>query len=120
MARVREFDPKEALAKALDLFWRKGYAETTMRDVVAYTGVAHAGLYSAFGSKQPEESSQPQPAIKPAAKAPELNLPDVELTPELLYKLVTAEIAGARGELGVAVQFTSMPQSRQCRRCPAE
>ena len=51
MARVREFDPEEALAKALELFWRNGYAETTMRDVVAYTGVAHAGLYSAFGSK---------------------------------------------------------------------
>ena len=52
MARVREFDPEEALEKALALFWRKGYAETTMRDVVASTGVAHAGLYSAFGSKQ--------------------------------------------------------------------
>ena len=52
MARVREFDSEEALEKALELFWRKGYAETTMRDVVAYTGVAHAGLYSAFGSKR--------------------------------------------------------------------
>ena len=51
MARVREFDPEEALENALALFWRKGYAETTMRDLVAYTGVAHAGLYSAFGSK---------------------------------------------------------------------
>ena len=51
MARVREFDPEEALEKALALFWRNGYAETTMRDVVAYTGVAHAGLYGAFGSK---------------------------------------------------------------------
>ena len=51
MARIREFDPDEALEKALELFWRNGYAETTMRDVVAYTGVAHAGLYSAFGSK---------------------------------------------------------------------
>ena len=51
MARVREFDPEEALEKALALFWRNGYAETTMRDVVAHTGVAHAGLYSAFGSK---------------------------------------------------------------------
>ena len=52
MARIREFDPDEALEKALALFWRNGYAETTMRDLVAYTGVAHAGLYSAFGSKR--------------------------------------------------------------------
>lgn len=52
MARVREFDPKQALDKAMRLFWRKGYAETSMRDVVAYTGVAHAGLYNAFGGKR--------------------------------------------------------------------
>ena len=51
-SRIREFDPDQALEKALALFWRNGYAETTMRDVVAYTGVAHAGLYSAFGSKR--------------------------------------------------------------------
>ena len=52
MARNREFDPDKALDKALELFWHKGYAETSMRDVVEYTGVAHAGLYSAFGSKR--------------------------------------------------------------------
>ncbi len=52
MARLREFDEEKALEKALELFWHKGYAETSMRDVVTYTGVAHAGLYSAFGSKR--------------------------------------------------------------------
>ena len=52
MARHREFDPDKALDKAIDIFWHNGYAETSMRDVVAYTGVAHAGLYSAFGSKR--------------------------------------------------------------------
>lgn len=52
MARAREFDPQEALGKAMELFWRQGYAETSMRDLVAHTGVAHAGLYSAFGDKR--------------------------------------------------------------------
>ena len=52
MPRVREFDPDVALEKAIQLFWHKGYAETSMRDLVAHTGVAHAGLYSAFGSKR--------------------------------------------------------------------
>ncbi len=52
MARTKEFDPDKTLDKALELFWHKGYAETSMRDVVAYTGVAHAGLYSVFGSKR--------------------------------------------------------------------
>lgn len=52
MPRQREFDPKKALAKAIALFWQKGYAETSMRDLVTHTGVAHAGLYSAFGGKR--------------------------------------------------------------------
>lgn len=52
MARVREFDPDETLDKAMRLFWRKGYAETSVRDLVRHTGVAHAGLYAAFGDKR--------------------------------------------------------------------
>lgn len=52
MPRNREFDPEKALLKAIELFWQKGYAETSMRDLVAHTGVAHAGLYSAFGGKR--------------------------------------------------------------------
>ncbi len=52
MARPREFNADEALEKAFELFWRKGYAETSMRDLSEFTGVAHAGLYSAFGDKR--------------------------------------------------------------------
>ena len=51
MARTREFDEDKALEDAMELFWRQGFAETSMRDVSAYTGVAHAGLYAAFGDK---------------------------------------------------------------------
>jgi len=52
MARQREFDADEALDKAMILFWEKGYDETSVRDLVDHTGVAHAGLYSAFGDKE--------------------------------------------------------------------
>jgi TetR/AcrR family transcriptional regulator, transcriptional repressor for nem operon len=52
VARVREFNAEEALDKAMRLFWRKGYAETSVRDLVEHTGVAHAGLYAAFGGKR--------------------------------------------------------------------
>lgn len=51
MARVREFNENIALDKAIELFWEKGYAHTSMREVVKHTGVAHAGLYTAFGGK---------------------------------------------------------------------
>lgn len=52
MARVREFDADIALNRAIEMFWEHGYANTSMREMVKYTGVAHAGLYSAFGGKQ--------------------------------------------------------------------
>ena len=52
MARIREFDPQQALDKAMELFWCKGYSDTSIRDLVAHTGVAHAGLYGEFGGKE--------------------------------------------------------------------
>lgn len=52
MARKREFDPDEVVEKAMLLFWEKGYSETSVRDLVEATGVAHAGLYAAFEDKE--------------------------------------------------------------------
>ena len=43
MARTREFDPEEALDKAVQLFWRKGYFDTSMDDLVKETGVSRYG-----------------------------------------------------------------------------
>jgi tetratricopeptide (TPR) repeat protein len=72
--------------------------------MIALLGLALGGC-STFAGKQAEEktagSAEPAEAVKPARA----DLPDVPLTPELLYKLVTAEIAGGRGELDIAVQF---------------
>jgi len=50
--RTKEFDEKEALNKAMHLFWGKGYARTSVRDLVEHTGVAHAGLYKVFRDKR--------------------------------------------------------------------
>lgn len=52
MPRIREFDPEIVAQKAMELFWRKGFADTSVRDLVEYTGVAHAGLYAEFGDKE--------------------------------------------------------------------
>lgn len=51
MARHKEFDPHQALEKAMFLFWQKGYAETSIGDLVKATGVQRYGLYSTFGDK---------------------------------------------------------------------
>jgi len=51
MARMREFDPEEALEKAMHQFWTKGYYDTSIRDLVNRTGVNYYGLYSVFENK---------------------------------------------------------------------
>lgn len=52
MPRNREFDVDDALTKAMQLFWEKGYADTSIRDIAEHIGVSHAGIYSAFGDKK--------------------------------------------------------------------
>ncbi|HZG95137.1 MAG TPA: TetR/AcrR family transcriptional regulator [Mycobacteriales bacterium] len=52
MARTREFDTDAAVARAMDVFWCKGYEATSIADLVEATGVQRGSLYAAFGSKQ--------------------------------------------------------------------
>lgn len=52
MVRQREFDVDEVLAIAMNLFWQRGYTNTSMKDVVQATGVQPGSLYSAFGDKE--------------------------------------------------------------------
>ena len=51
MARPREFDVDEALDKAMRLFWAKGFHDSSIRDIVACTGVNYYGLYEVFENK---------------------------------------------------------------------
>ena len=50
--RPREFDTEEALAKALRVFWERGFQATSITDLTEATGVARTGLYAAFGDKE--------------------------------------------------------------------
>lgn len=52
MARPVEIDRDDALRKALDLFWRKGYRATSLNDLLHATGMGKGSFYAAFGSKQ--------------------------------------------------------------------
>lgn len=52
MVRTRTFDPSTALSAAVDLFASKGYADTSMEDIVRATGVSRYGLYGTFGNKR--------------------------------------------------------------------
>jgi AcrR family transcriptional regulator len=50
--RPRSFDESAALAKATQVFWRKGYEGVTIDDLVAGMGVGRPSLYSVFGDKR--------------------------------------------------------------------
>lgn len=52
MARTKEFDREEALGRAMDLFWRQGYATTSTDDLVKVMGIGRQSLYDTFGDKQ--------------------------------------------------------------------
>lgn len=52
MARPKEFDSEEALEKAIDLFWDKGYSACSMQDVVEKLGLSRSSIYETFGDKR--------------------------------------------------------------------
>lgn len=52
VARTKEFDPERAVAAAMRLFWRNGYAATTPQQLVEELGIGRGSLYNAFGSKR--------------------------------------------------------------------
>jgi AcrR family transcriptional regulator len=50
--RPRSFDETEALEKATQVFWSKGYDGVTIDDLVDGMGVGRPSLYSVFGDKR--------------------------------------------------------------------
>lgn len=48
---MKQFDQNEALNKALQVFWDKGYEATSMQDLVKHMGINRASMYDTFGNK---------------------------------------------------------------------
>lgn len=51
MARTKDFDENEVLAKAIQLFWYKGYNGTSMQDLVDALGISRSSLYDTYTDK---------------------------------------------------------------------
>jgi TetR/AcrR family transcriptional regulator, copper-responsive repressor len=50
--RPRAYEPEAALTKAMETFWRDGFAATSLDDLSAATGMNRPSLYGAFGDKR--------------------------------------------------------------------
>lgn len=51
MGRTKCFNRTDVLESAIQLFWKKGYSDTSLSDLEKATGVNKSGLYSEFKDK---------------------------------------------------------------------
>ena len=52
VARTKEFDRDAALEAAMQMFWSKGYAATSLDDLVAAMKIGRQSIYDTFGNKR--------------------------------------------------------------------
>jgi TetR/AcrR family transcriptional repressor of nem operon len=52
MPRNKSFDPDEIMEKAMTLFWKKGYTNTSLSDLEKVTKLNRVSLYNMFKSKE--------------------------------------------------------------------
>ena len=52
MGRPKNFSREEVLEKATPVFWKRGFADTSLQELERATGVNKSGLYSEFRDKE--------------------------------------------------------------------
>ena len=52
MPRVKQFNEEEALIKAMELFWEKGYDSTSLSDLTTNLGISKGSFYDTFHGKR--------------------------------------------------------------------
>jgi TetR/AcrR family transcriptional regulator, transcriptional repressor for nem operon len=52
MSRPKEFNPDDAIEKAMQVFWHKGYGATSMEDLLSAMDLNRGSLYDTFGDKR--------------------------------------------------------------------
>ena len=96
MPRQREFDPKQTLQTAIELFWEKGYYDSSVDEVVKRSGVAKYGIYGTFGTKRElfikalkQYASDRHSDIQGPIRKPNASLPEIKAFFKQVPKIVT-------------------------------
>ncbi|VAW52299.1 Transcriptional regulator, AcrR family [hydrothermal vent metagenome] len=98
MARPREFDPNDVLQTAIELFWEKGYYDSSVDEVVRQSGVAKYGIYGTFGSKRElfkealkQYASDRHRDIQSPIRKLDASLPEIQQFFKRAVKIITQE-----------------------------
>ncbi|WP_409345412.1 TetR/AcrR family transcriptional regulator [Paenibacillus sp. MBLB4367] len=51
MGRPKAFDEEQALDRAMELFWTKGYERTSIQELCEHSGLHRGSMYDTFGDK---------------------------------------------------------------------
>lgn len=103
MARTKDFDENAVLAKAIQIFWYKGYNGTSMQDLVDGLGISRSSLYDTYTDKhtlfvKALESYQNTGADKIQALIN--NSGSAKETVKKLLELATTELLGDKQQKG--------------------
>lgn len=98
MARLQEFDSDEVLEAAMQLFWSKGYGNTSLDDLVRATRLSRSSLYNSFGSKHDLFLSAVdrynETAQRWLVNRLESGIPVLRALKEMLTKIVEGAVSG--------------------------
>lgn len=87
--RPRSFDRDEALGRAMEVFWAKGYDGASISELTAAMGINAPSLYAAFGSK--EALFREAVALYTATVGPEIwtSIPEAPTAREAMERFLT-------------------------------
>jgi TetR/AcrR family transcriptional repressor of nem operon len=52
MGRLKQFEKEEALHKSMNIFWQKGYEQTSLKDLLNEMNILNGSFYNTFGNKK--------------------------------------------------------------------
>lgn len=110
MARPKEFDHREVLARATAVFWARGYDATSIEDLVEATGINRGSIYATFGDKEKFFHTVLEHYTETVADSmlAELSDPDPRRAIERMFELIIRRTSNPKLPRGCLITNTSL------------